>query len=67
MMKPLAACLLLLALASAVDSAWDALIRAVLGALVLFTIVTVLVNRWRKRRADAATLMTDTVKATAVS
>ncbi|MFW6187113.1 MAG: prepilin peptidase [Actinomycetota bacterium] len=28
--------LLLLALASAVDSAWDALIRAVLGALVLF-------------------------------
>jgi membrane protein DedA with SNARE-associated domain len=38
-----------------------------LGALVLFTIVTVMVNRWRKRRADAATLMTDTVKATAVS
>lgn len=34
----LGAGLLLLALASAVDSAWDALIRAVLGALVLFVL-----------------------------
>jgi membrane protein DedA with SNARE-associated domain len=36
---------------------------ALLGALVLFTVVAVLVNRWRKRRADAAALMEDTVKA----
>jgi hypothetical protein len=37
-----------------------------LGALVLFTIGTVLVNRWRRRRrADAAAPMADTVKATA--
>jgi len=36
-----------------------------LGALVLFTIGAVLVNRWRKRRADAAAPMADTVKATA--
>jgi membrane protein DedA with SNARE-associated domain len=36
---------------------------ALLGALVLFTVVAVRVNRWRKRRADASALIADTVKA----
>jgi uncharacterized membrane protein len=38
-----------------------------LGALVLFTVGAVLVNRWRKRRADAAALVADTVKASVAS
>ena len=56
-----------MALQHVVGEAAGTLSLVLLGALVLFTIGAVLVNRWRKRRADAAALVADTVKAGVVS
>ena len=56
-----------MALQHVVGEAAGTLSLVLLGALVLFTAGAVLVNKWRKRRADAAALVADTVKATVVS
>jgi membrane protein DedA with SNARE-associated domain len=56
-----------MALQHVVGEAAGTLSLVLLAALVLFTAGAVLVNKWRKRRADAAALVADTVKATVVS
>jgi membrane protein DedA with SNARE-associated domain len=56
-----------MALQHVVGEAASTLSLVLLGALVLFTAGAVLVNKWRKRRADAAALVADTVKASVVS
>jgi membrane protein DedA with SNARE-associated domain len=56
-----------MALQHVVGEAAGTLSLILLGALVLFTVGAVLVNRWRKRRADAAALVADTVKASVAS
>jgi membrane protein DedA with SNARE-associated domain len=52
-----------MALQQVVGDMASTLSLVLLGALVLFSVVAVLVNRWRRRRADAAALVADTVKA----